>query len=66
MSITAEEVGINKAGDPIYKYMIHNDFIDNNEGKKYNSLEEALNSYGKKNSDFETISVIGIKNKEDK
>lgn len=58
MSITAEVDHYTKSGKPVYNYVIHNGDM----GKvKCGSLEAALNTYKKEYSDFELISIIGIK-----
>ena len=60
MSITAEVDYYTKSGKPVYNYVIHNGDMGE---VKCESLEAALNTYKckKEHSDFELISIIGIK-----
>lgn len=58
MSITAEPNGTDDMGNIKYQYVIHNDYKEDKNKHKFDTLAAALDSYDKK---YEPISVIGIR-----
>ena len=58
MSITAEPNGTDDMGNMKYQYVIHNDYKEDKNKHKFDTLAAALDSYDEK---YEPISVIGIR-----